>query len=160
MTKKKIAAGVLWAVTGATVVMAFCFMVNGNIAYFNLNERYEKSYAYALRIADRLEAQPEYQMGDKVAVLGGFPDEEYYPSTDITKDVLKDYFGAGGDLVINSTDKYATFMERYLNVTIVQASAQESDVLTMHPEFMEMPVFPKEGSIRKVEDVWIIKING
>jgi len=99
-------------------------------------------------------------MGDKVAVLGGFPKEEYYPSTDITRDVLKDYFGAGGDLVMNSTDKYATFMERYLNVTIVQASPQESDILILSPEFEEMPVFPKEGSIRKVEDIWIIKING
>lgn len=160
ITKKKVAAGLLWTVTGATVIMVFCFMVNGNIAYFNMNERYEKSYAYALRIADRLEAQPEYQVGDKVAVLGGFPDEEYYPSTDITTEVLKDYFGAGGDLVINSTDKYATFMERYLNVTIVQAGPQESDMLISNPEFAEMPVFPKEGSIRKVEDIWIIKING
>lgn len=160
ITKKKIADMLLWMVTAATVVMAFCFVVNGNIAYFNMNERYEKSYAYALRIADRLEAQPDYKMGDKVAVLGGFPKEEYYPSTDITQDVLKDYFGAGGDLVMNSTDKYATFMERYLNVTIVQASPQESDILILSPEFEEMPVFPKEGSIRKVEDIWIIKING
>ena len=158
--KTKILAGVLWTITLATVIMAFCFMVNGNIAYFNLNERYEKSYAYALRIADRLEAQPEYKTGDKVAVIGGFPNEEYYPSTDITKDVLKDYFGAGGDLVINSTDKYATFMERYLNVTIVQASQQESDMLILNPEFAEMPVFPQEGSIQQVEDIWVIKING
>ena len=65
-------------------------------------------------------------MGDKVAVLGGFPKEEYYPSTDITQDVLKDYFGAGGDLVMNSTDKYATFMERYLNLSFYDTSLKKT----------------------------------
>ncbi len=156
---RPVVAGV-WIVAIATAVMTFCFMVNGNIAYFNLNERYEKTYAYALRIADRLEAQPGYRAGDKVAVIGGFPNEQYYPSTDITTEILDGYFGAGGDLVINSTDKYATFFARYLNVTMNQASVEEEELILQTEEFSKMETFPKEGCIQKVQDVWVIKING
>ena len=134
-------------------------MVQGNIAYFNLNERYEKTYAYALRIADRLESTPGYRVGDKVAIIGGFPSETYYPTTDVTAQVLRDYFGAGGDLVINSTDKYATFFSHYLNVTIVPVDNETEQALSVRQEYSEMEVFPQDGSIRRIDDVWVVRIS-
>lgn len=143
----------------AAIVMVFNFMVQGNIAYFNLNERYEKTYAYALRIADRLESTPGYRVGDKVAIIGGFPSETYYPTTDVTAQVLRDYFGAGGDLVINSTDKYATFFSHYLNVTIVPVDNETEQALSVRQEYSEMEVFPQDGSIRRIDDVWVVRIS-
>lgn len=157
---KRIAVVTAVTVSIATGIMIFSFAVNGNIAYFNLNERYEKSYAYCIRLADRLEETEGYETGDKVAVIGGFPKAEYYPSTDITAEVLEGYFGAGGDLVVNSTDKYAAFFERFLNVTITQATYEEEAAMIENAEFLEMECFPKEGCIKEIDGIYVIKING
>lgn len=144
----------------ALLVMVFCFMVNGNIAYFNLNEKYEKTYSYALRIADRLEATPGYSVGEKVFITGGIPTEEYFPYTDITYKVLKGYFGPNENILTESADKYQTFFAHYLNVTIEIASWKEAQDILATQEFNEMGRFPDEDSIKKINGIWVIKTNG
>ena len=142
------------------VIMIFSFSVMANIVAFNMNERYEKTYATCLRIVDRIEQTEGYEVGTKVAILGGFPSEEYYPSTDITTDDLVGYFGCAGDLCVNSTEKYAVFFSHYLGVTITTISAEEEIRLTETEQYMAMPKFPSEGSVDFIEDVLVIKLNG
>ncbi|MBQ7972885.1 MAG: glucosyltransferase domain-containing protein [Lachnospiraceae bacterium] len=157
--KKLFAQGVLWGGTLALVVMIFCFAVNGNIAYFSLNERYEKSYALALRMLDRMEEHPDYTPGMTVAVLGGFPNKDIFPTTDNARWMLRGYFGDYGEYVIDSTDKYAAFWARYMGVTVNYLTTPEELELVKTKEFEEMGLFPAEDCIRKVGDVLIIKIN-
>lgn len=158
---RSIPATCLSAVTvAATLVMIFCFAVNGNIAYFNLNEKYEKTYSYALRIADTLEETPGYRVGDKVIIVGGIPTENYYPYTDITSKVMKGYFGPNGNILTDSTDKYQTFMARYLNVTIEIATPEEEIAICATEEFLGMPRYPKKKSIQKINGIWVVKVNG
>ena len=141
-------------------VLVFEFAVVSNIAGFNMNERYEKSYALCVRIVDKLESEEGYRHGMKVAILGGLPNEDSYPATDITKDDLIGYFGVAGDLCLGSNAKYAEFMKHYLGVTINAVSEAECIALTETEEYGEMDCFPYAGSIRLIGDVWVIKMNG
>lgn len=141
-------------------VMLLEFAVVANIAGFNMNERYEKTYATCVRIADRLEQMEGYKTGMPVAILGGYPNKENYPSTDITKNVLNGYFGVDGELCVNSTAKYAEFMSHYLNVTVTTADAATEEAIAASEEFKEMENFPSSESIRKIDGVWVIRING
>lgn len=162
--KGKIRDCILKTTTGllltATVVMIFRFCVMANVVAFNMNERYEKTYALCVRIADRIEQTEGYVTGTKVAILGGYPDEAFYPDTDITTEDLIGYFGANGEVCVNSTDKYAEFFGHYLNVTISTISSEEEIRLTGTEEFMDMPKFPAEGSVGYIGDVLVIKLNG
>lgn len=142
------------------IAYIFEFAVMANIVAFNMEERYEKTYGLCLRILDRLEQQEEYETGMPVALLGGVLDAEYYPTTSITEEDLSAYFGAGGDLCINSTEKFAEFCKHYLNATITTIPAMEEERLTQTPEFVDMGKFPKETCIQQIEGVWVIKING
>ena len=142
------------------VVLVFQFALVSNIVGFNMNERYEKTYAMCIRIVDNLESQPEYRHGMKVAILGGFPSEEVYPTTDITCYDLVGYFGVADDFCVNSTAKYAEFMKHYLDVTIATIPEAEEIALTETGEFKDMEYFPYEGSIKLIGDVWVIKLNG
>ncbi len=144
----------------ACCVMIFEFIVMGNVAGFNMNERYEKSYAFCLKIENRLESTDGYHTGDKVAILGGIPNENCYPSTEITINDLSGYFGTNGELCVNSTEKCAEFMRHYLGFSISTISDEEEIALTETKEFIEMDYFPASDSIRKIGDVWVIKING
>ena len=141
-------------------VLVFEFSKMANIVGFNMQERYEKSYALSLRIVERLEETPGYEHGMKVAILGGEPDEQIYPSTDITTEDLSGYFGVDGDYFLNSTSKFATFMSHYLNVTITTIDYEEEVKITGTKEFNKMENFPSSESIRKIGDVWVVKLNG
>ncbi len=146
--------------TIAVASMIFHFILSANIVYFNLNERYEKTYAMALRIADRLEQTEGYKVGDPVAILGGYPNQENYPSTDITGRITKAYHLSQGDYCVNSSEKFEEFMKHYLNVTIKSAPFEEQLRIGGTEEFLEMPCFPDVESIQLIDGIWVIKLNG
>lgn len=152
--------GVSVAAFVSCAVLIFEFIKVANIVGFNMEERYEKNYALALRIVQRLEETPGYQHGMKVAILGGEPSETIFPPTEITGGDLRGYFGTHGDYSLNSSEKFAVFMAHYMNVTIRTIDQTEEIDLTYTEEFLEMPYFPDSDSIRKIDDVWVVRLNG
>ena len=133
------------------------FSKMANIAGYNQNERYEKTYSLCLRIADRLEQTPGFEHGMPLAILGGVP---AYPSTDITRDDLIGYFGVTGDYTIGSTEHFAEFMSHYMNITLNTITFEEELELVETEEFKNCPKFPDEECIMQIDGVWVIKING
>lgn len=144
----------------SAIILILQFSVASNIAYFNLNERYEKTYAMCVRLVDRIEHTDGYEPGMPVAILGGFPDTDYYPSTDLTVNDLSGYFGVDGDYVCNSSGSYQTFCERYLNFTFPILSLDEEIKLSETDTFRGMGNFPNENSFEIIDNVLVIKLNG
>ena len=141
-------------------VLILQFAVSSNIVYFNLNERYEKTYALCVRMVDRIEQTEGYEAGMPVAILGGFPDDSYYAHTDITADVLSGYFGVDGEYVCNSTSSFESFMERYLNFSFPVLSLDEELALIDTDTFKGMKNFPNAESLEVINGVLVIKLNG
>lgn len=146
--------------TICAAVLVFEFAKTANIVYFTLNERYEKTYGLCLRIVDRLEETEEYKTGDHVALMGGYPDREYYPETCITWRDLSGYFDPNGEYVVSDAGKLSDFCYHYLNFTIVPATYEEHGVIANSEEYLNMPKFPDRESIKKIDNVWVIKLNG
>ena len=136
--------------------LSYQFMLMDNIAYFNMNERYEKTYAYCVRLADRIEQTPGYEQGMPVAMIG-VVDESKYPVTDITGDVTSRISGTTGDILVYKGEQYAAFMQHYLNVTINPVTGEQIVEIYNSPEYKEMNSFPAEDSIRIVDGVMYIK---
>ena len=155
-------AGELRNIAGSLtlIVLIFNFILSANIVYFNLNERYEKTYALCVRIIDRLEQTQGYRQTDAVAILGGFPNATNYPSTEITQLITAGYHSTAGDYCVESSEKYAEFLKHYLNVSITVPPFEDQLNLSETKEFEEMPYFPEEGAIRNIHGVWVIKLNG
>lgn len=154
---KKILAS---AITVCATVLIWQFGVMANVVAFNMNERYEKTYAVCVRMVDRIEQTEGYTTGTKVALLGGVLDANYYPDTDITREDLVGYFGADGTMCISDTEKFAEFSKHYLNVTIETIPLAEELELAGTEEFANMPKFPAEGSVQFIDGVLVIKWNG
>lgn len=144
----------------ASAMLVLQFAVAGNIAYFNLNARYEKTYALAVRLEDRIEQAAGYYPGMPVSILGGFPDSEYYPSTDITRNDLSGYFGVDGDYVCNSSGSFNTFMSHYLGFSFETLTLEEELKLAETEEFKTMTNFPTAESIKIINGVMVVKFNG
>ncbi len=143
-----------------SAVLIWQFGVMANVVAFNMNERYEKTYAICVRMVDRMEQTEGYTTGTKVALLGGVLDAQSYPDTDITREDLIGYFGADGTMSISDTEKFATFAKHYLNVTIETIPLSEELELVGTEEFADMPKFPAEGSVQFIDGVLVIKWNG
>lgn len=154
-SKKTIKATVMLAIG----VLAFAYAVISNVAYFNMNERYEKTYAFCLRLANRLEQTKGYEQGMEVAVLGGVLSPESYPPTEVTTQALKGYFGASGEICVDSTQKIAAFMQHYQNVTIQTVSDAREQELAATKEYAQMAHFPASESIQMIDGVWVVKLQ-
>ena len=155
----RLKSGAVVAVTLFTAILIFQFTVVANIAAFNLNERYEKSYSLCLRILDRLEQTPGYEHGMPVSILGGEPAAPTYPSTDITANDLSGYCSANGDYVVNGTEKFASFMSHYMQVTLTTIDYADELKLCETVEYQNAPAFPDEGCITLIDGIWVVKLN-
>lgn len=157
---KKVQKTIAAIVCCAAIFMVTQFSITANVVSFNMEEKYEKTYGLSLRILDRLEQMPGYKTGDKVAFVGGGVDQSIYPYTDLTSTYLKGYFGAEGTICATDTGKFATFWFHYLNVTITTASWEETLEVLDTEEYKQMENFPNESSIRKIGEIWVVKLNG
>lgn len=140
-----------------SIILIFEFSKMANIVGYNQNERYEKSYSLCIRIAEKLEQTPGYEHGMPIAILGGLPD---FPSTDITKEDLVGYIGVSGDYVLGSAEHCAEFMSHYMNISLNVVDMDTQLKIIETEEFKNCPKFPDAGSIIKINDVWIVKLNG
>ena len=156
----KIRSSVVVATGLCAILLVFEFCKMANVAAFNMHEKYEKNYAICIRVVQLLEQTEGYEHGMKVAILGGGPNLENYPSTDITKEDLVGYFGAEGDYTLNSTDKYAAFMSHYMNVTLNTIPYEDELKLMETEEFKNMDKFPDKACVELIGDVWVVKLNG
>jgi len=133
------------------------FILADNIAYFNMQERYEKTYAYCIRIADRIEQTPGYYQGMPVMMIG-VVDENKYPVTDVTADVTERISGTTGDILIYKGEQYKAFMEHYLNVSINVIDDPEKIIEIYNSDtYREMGSFPDADSIKIVDGILYVK---
>lgn len=109
--------GIRWAALLAAWILVFNYGVSDNIGYSNLEKKYEKTYAYCVRLLDRIEQTPGYYQGIPVAVVGVIGYDEF-PTTDITGKVTDGMIGLNGDYLIYKGADYQAFMKNYLGATL------------------------------------------
>lgn len=142
--------------TLSVMVLSYTFAVADNIAYFNMNERYERTYAYCLRLLDRMEETPGYEPGMPVAMIGVI-DESKYPNTDITEPVTARISGSGGSTLLYKGEQYAAFMKHYMNVSFEVIEGDELVKIYNSDEYRSMDSFPALNSMQVVDGILYVK---
>ena len=145
-----------WVVLLCVIVLILHYGVTDNIAYSNLQKKYEKTYAYCLRLADRMEQTEGYYTGMPVAIIG-VQNKQNLPETDITGAVTGNMTGMTGDYLIYTDTNYQAFMKHFLGVTINLVSDEEMERIYMTEEYQELNSFPQDGSMKVVDGVLYIK---
>lgn len=157
-SRKKEGALLLWALSLAGIVMVFCYLVTDNIAYSNLEKRYEKTYAYCVRLLDRIEQTEGYYQGIPIAIVGvvGY---DQFPSTDITLDVTSGMIGISGeqDVLLYTGANYQEFMKNYLGATLNFLPPEETSNIYYSEEYIAMESFPGATSVQIIDGVLCVK---
>lgn len=145
-----------WLLLTAGSVLAFNFVVTDQIAYSNLEKKYEKTYAYCLRLLDRIEQTEGYYPGIPIAMIGVVGDEQF-PVTDLTAHVTGNMIGMNGDYLLYTCENYRLFMRSYLGATLnIQKPAAMAEMY-YHEEYVAMDSFPGENSIKIIDGIMYIK---
>ncbi len=145
-----------WAAFAAALVLVFHYAVTDNIAYSNLEKRYEKTYAYCVRLLDRIEQTEGYYPGIPIAMIGYVSDVQY-PGTDITLPVTSNMIGLNGDSLLYTGDNYREFIRHYLGATLNIQPAEAMAEMYYSEEYRAMDSFPGEDSIRIIDGIMYIK---
>jgi len=145
-----------WAAAAAAFVLVFHYAVTDNIAYSNLQKRYEKTYAYCVRLLDRIEQTEGYYEGIPIAMVGVVSDVQY-PATDVTLPVTANMIGMYGDSLLYTGDNYREFMKHYLGATLNILPAEAMAEAYYSEEYEAMDSFPGENSIRVIDGIMYIK---
>ena len=146
-----------WISFAAVFLAMWNFILLSNIAYFNMNFRYEKTYALCIKIMDRIEQSPDYDKDRPLALIGNY--SKTYKMEE-TVDLLEPMTGMKGPRVFGGTSRaYLPFFQNCLGEDITVVTPQEEAALQATPEFQEMPRFPHDGSIRVINGVTVIKLN-
>lgn len=146
-----------WGLILSSVVMIFHYAVTDNIGYSNLEKRYEKTYAYCLRLVDRMEQTEGYYQGIPVAMIGVVGDKSY-PKTDVTGEVTDVLTGMSGDVLCYTGENYKNFLQHYLGVTIqVVDNEKMGEIYNTWDVYKEMDSFPGANSMKVVDGMLLIK---
>lgn len=145
-----------WGAAVSAAVMLFCYAVTDNIGYSNLQKRYEKTYAYCIRLLDRIEQTEGYYQGIPIAIVGvvGYVP---YPETDITGDVTSGMIGLSGDYLLYTGSNYQEFIKNYLGATLNFLEPEEVSDIYYSEEYIEMESFPGETSVKIIDGVLCVK---
>lgn len=149
-------AFVEWGAFAAVYVLIFCYGLTDNIAYTNLQRRYEKTYAYCVRLLDRIEQTEGYYPGIPVAMVGVVGDEQF-PETDITLSVTGGMIGMHGDVLLYTGRNYQEFIRHYLGATLNILPAEAMTDMYYSDEYEAMESFPGKNSIRIIDGIMYVK---
>ncbi|MBQ8822336.1 MAG: glucosyltransferase domain-containing protein [Lachnospiraceae bacterium] len=145
-----------WLLLLSSLVLAFNFVVTDQIAYSNLEKKYEKTYAYCLRLLDRIEQTEGYYPGIPIAMIGVVGDEQF-PVTNLTEHVTSGMIGMTGDYLLYTGNNYRLFMQSYLGATLNILPSEAMAEMYYHEEYVAMDSFPGENSVKIIDGIMYIK---
>ena len=145
-----------WIGSLAAFAVIIAYAVTDNIGYTNLQRMYEKTYAYSLRLLDRIEQTEGYYQGVPVAIMGVIGDDEFPPS-EVTADATSELIGLNGNWLIYSADNYEAFFKYYMGATLNFVSEEKEAEIYYSDEYVAMESFPGESSVQMIDGVICVK---
>lgn len=145
-----------WLLLGSAAVLIFCHGLADNVGYSNLQKKYERTYAYCLRLLDRIEQTEGYYQGIPVALVG-WVGEDAFPKTDLTGDVTGNMIGLSGDYLLYTGDNYEAFIKNYLGATLNIVDVSVMGEIYYKDEYVEMDSFPGPGSTKVIDGILCVK---
>ena len=145
-----------WGMIVAGILIVFNFIVINQVGYSNLEKKYEKTYAYCIRLLDRIEQTNGYYPGIPIAMIGVVSDQQF-PTTDITHFVTRTMIGVSGDSLLYKGSDYQSFIQNYLGATLNILEPDVMETIYYDDIYLNMESFPQEVSVKYVEGMIYVK---
>lgn len=132
-----------------------------NKAYLRMEVSYERVTSYFNRILTRVEATEGFQNGEPVALLGEF----YYATNPAPVEMdafytenLREMSGVALENGLITSGVRDNFIKTYVGFDVGETTFEEKKAIMLTSEFADMPVYPTEGCIKKIDGIWVVKL--
>ncbi len=133
--------------------------VVGN-AYYRSYVAQNRVMEYYNRIITRLESADGYNYGDEFAILGGFyPERVPVAYHYMFGRMLNDFEGATVEDQLFLSTHRERFIQIWMGLNTASLTEEEKQALMNTHEFEDMPAFPADGCVRKIDGIWVIKMG-
>ncbi len=138
------------AMTGIVLINVYY----ANEAYLRMNLAYQNTFSFYTSLASQIENNPDFKKGMKVAVVGKENENLYDFSEFKNIDEMKGIRGAYPGMYSKGE-----FFKLYIGLDVEFASRKEQRIISRKPTFRKMPVYPYYGSIRKIGNYMVVKLE-
>ncbi len=141
------------------IIFAQVFLYIGiiNQYYLEMQLSYENAYSFYQTVITNIMNTPGYDENSKISIIGKYNSKELY--TESYKDYV--YFTGipNGYDMINAYSKIQ-FINYFLgfNGNFIKED-EVKDYLENNEEFKNMPIYPYYGSVRKIDDIIVVKLS-
>ena len=157
-----------WFIVGIVCVFFFTyvnFLVSNKI-YTRQDLNYEATYAYLERMLLRIESSEEYKKGIAVGFINEMPLEkqhidilaESYPTELSIFDDCNGMIGCNVHTPVKNLRDIYDFYKIFMGTELVAPEEEKLQVVKETEKFKEMPVYPEQGSIAKIDEILVVKI--
>ena len=149
-----------------TLVLVVLFLVGydnyvlTNNAYFRMDIAFTRIHSFYERLYIRVTEEEGYQYGDQVAILGDWwPERNILSSYGIDIARYDEMEGIAMENGLFTTGVRNDFLKIYLGIKFEQPLSVERMLdLMKTEEFQDMPNYPAEGCVRKIDGTWVIRV--
>lgn len=143
-----------WIILLLTALTIYNFILTANICYQTMQRSYDKSYAFILRLADRIEQTPGASDCSYITVLGRLPN-----SSDISLNIPPDMTGIIDGYIMSTPVHFQAMLSQYCDLHYELLNKEEQTRLLETSLIRNIPVWPQEGCIKIVDNVLVIQIG-
>ena len=131
-----------------------------NGAYYRSKLAFDRIDAFYNRIMVKVEAQNGYTYDQKLLIDGDYwPEPNILSACDLDGDAYKEMEGVAIENGLFTSSTRYNFIRLYLGIQGQEVSEEEQKAVEASGTFKEMPSYPADGCVRKINDIWVVKIN-
>ena len=129
-----------------------------NEAYFRMGIAFERIENLYGRIMVKVEEQPGYEYGQRLAIVGdSWPEPHALSKYKLDAELFKDFEVTALESQLFTSGSRNDFLRIYLGVSSPDIPREEYDRIHSSPEYQAMPSFPEDGCVQKLGDTWVVK---
>ena len=130
-----------------------------NEAYYRSLLAQERVKVYLSHVMERLEEQEGYEYGDPVIFGGNWaPKKPPIMYRDMDSAKFRDFEGLAVESGFLSLTIRGYFIRYFFGLDVGLPEEEEITAMMARPEYLAMPVYPTEGCIQQIDDVWVVRL--
>lgn len=144
---------VSFLVMGCIFVILLGNIQTSNTIYLKKDLEYQSTLSYMTRVAEKMEENEEYVPGETPVVFAG---EDAIGGVMTGFEKYETITGVSASSPITFYETYEKYFKYVLNIPL---NLQENEAITEDERVLEMPVFPKAGSIEMLDGILVVKLG-
>lgn len=145
-------------ITVVLAIMVFKYVTFANESYLELKLSYENTYSFYSILANRIESAEGFDENTKVAFVGtytgGLLAGNYIAFSD-----LDDFTGILNNYELINAYSKENFIRNYIGIDFNYATSEEIQNLINNKEVQEMSNYPYDNSIKKIDNIIVVKFS-